>query len=218
MPWRDLLTAAGDARLPAEAAKSELLTELASTPFSSCLCLRGPERDGVARAGTRRSVGLSVLVDDVAWSGVAAALQADSRSPVCQRHWGELSLCECFLTISQQWSGLFEHGSVRRDRAHASCIATRLVAGCNAMWLLSSSGQVTCLSGTLGRALSLRVISDHISAVALSFRARIGALGPCTCQLHSYEASGRLQCNVATPTFRKVLLSVRDTGASSLCE
>ena len=46
--------------------------------------------------------------------------------------------------------------------------------------------------------LSLRVFSDHISAVERSFRARIGASGPCTCCLHSYKASGKLQCNVAT--------------------
>ena len=56
----------------------------------------------------------------------------------------ELSL-RCFLTVSQQWSGLFEHGSVRRDRAHAVCTATRLVAVWDAMWRPSSSGWVTFL-------------------------------------------------------------------------
>ena len=63
------------------------------------------------------------------------------------------SLCECFLTISQQWSGLFEHGSVRRDHAHAVCTATRLVAACDAMWRPSSSCWVTCLSETLWSSL-----------------------------------------------------------------
>ena len=47
-------------------------------------------------------------------------------------------------------------------------------------------------------ALSWRLFSDHSSAVVLSFRARIRASGPCTCCLHSYKASGKLQCNVAT--------------------
>ena len=31
-----------------------------------------------------------------------------------------------FLSISQQSSGLFEHGSMRRDRAHAVCTAARM--------------------------------------------------------------------------------------------
>ena len=101
------------------------------------------------------------------------------------------SLCECFLTISQQWSGLVEHGSVLWDRAHAVCTATRLVAACHEMWRPSSSGRVY-LSVRDTVELSLRVFSDHISAVERSFRARIGASGPCTCCLHSYKASGRL--------------------------
>ena len=59
------------------------------------------------------------------------------------------SIFECFLTIFQQASGLFEHGSVRRDRAHAVCIATRLAAVCDAMWRPSPSDRVTGLSETL---------------------------------------------------------------------
>ena len=59
------------------------------------------------------------------------------------------ALSECFLTISQQWCGSFdtrfEHSWMCRDRAHAVCIATRLVAGCDAMWRPSSSGLVSCL-------------------------------------------------------------------------
>ena len=49
---------------------------------------------------------------------------------------------ECFLTISQRSSGLFEHGSVSRDRAHAVCTAVRLVAGCDAMWRPSGGKNV----------------------------------------------------------------------------
>ena len=64
--------------------------------------------------------------------------------------------------------------------------------------------------------LSLRVFSDHISAVERSFRARVDALGPCTCCLHSYKASGCLRCNVATLIFRLGLLSVRDCVKLSL--
>ena len=64
--------------------------------------------------------------------------------------------------------------------------------------------------------LSLRVFSDRISAVERSFRARIGAWESFTCQLLSYKASGRLQCNVETLIFRQGLLSVRDTVELSL--
>ena len=64
--------------------------------------------------------------------------------------------------------------------------------------------------------LALQVISDQISAVERSFGARIGVPGPRTFQLHSYEASGRLQCNVATLIFMAGLLSVRDTVELSL--
>ena len=46
------------------------------------------------------------------------------------------------LTISQQSRGLFEHGWVRRDRAQAVCTATRLVAGCGAMWQPSPSSGI----------------------------------------------------------------------------
>ena len=61
------------------------------------------------------------------------------------------------------------------------------------------------------------VFSGHISAVERSFRARIGASGPCTCCLHSYKASGCLRCNVSTLISRPGLLSVRDT-VEALCK
>ena len=83
------------------------------------------------------------------------------------RDTGASSLCECFLTISKQWSGFSEHGSVRRDRAYVVCIATRLVAGCNASWLLSSSGLVTCLSETLASSLSASDFSPYLSSGAV---------------------------------------------------
>ena len=61
------------------------------------------------------------------------------------------------------------------------------------------------------------MFSDHTSAIVLSFRARIGASGPRTCRLHSYEASGRLQCSVATLIVRTGLLFVC-YAAEALCE
>ena len=101
------------------------------------------------------------------------------------------ALCKCFLAISQQWSGRFRHGSVRRDRARASCTATRLVAGRGHLLI--------CGHGHLfdGDTVELfpRVFSEHIPAVVLSFRARIGASGPSTCSRHSYKAGPG--CNLA---------------------
>ena len=54
--------------------------------------------------------------------------------------------------------------------------------------------------------------SDRTSAIVLSSRARIGASGPFTCNLHSYEASGRLQCGVVPLIVRTRLLFVCNTA------
>ena len=132
-------------------------------------------------------------------------------SPVCQNT-VELSLQVISDHISAG-SGLFEHGSVRRDRAHAVCTATRLVAACDAMWRPSSLDRGSCMSETLWSSLC-----ECFLTIARQWRccqARIGASGPCTCYLHSYKASGCVGCNVATLIFMPGHLSVRDTGALS---
>ena len=83
------------------------------------------------------------------WAAAAEYLgDANSiKDTVTQTLWSSLwsSLCECCLSLAQQWCCLFEHGSGRRDRAHAVCIATRLVAGSDAIWRPSSSSRVSCL-------------------------------------------------------------------------
>ena len=70
-----------------------------------------------------------------------------------------------------EWSndGHFEHGSVSTDRCVGTVhmpIARRLVASCYAKGSLAVGDTVEH---------SLQVFFDHISAVELSFRARIGA-------------------------------------------
>ena len=104
------------------------------------------------------------------------------------------SLCECFLSISQQRSILFEHGSVRRDHAHAVCIATRLVAGCEGCHVATRIFRQGLMSvGEIVVAFCECFLT--IAQFGASRRRdwpRVGAMGPCICHLLSYKASGRL--------------------------
>ena len=105
---------------------------------------------------------------------------------------------------------------MRRDRTHAVCIAS-----------YEASGRLQCSVATLIVRTGLLFVCYAAEALCecfltipqqwhCQFRARIGASGPRTCRLHSYEASGRLQCSVATLIVRTGLLFVC-YAAEALC-
>ena len=97
------------------------------------------------------------------------------------------SLCDLISAVERSFRARIGESGPCTCRQHGYKASGTL--GCNVATLIFRAGHLPVRDTV---ELSLLVFPEHISAVERSFRAQIGLLGPCTCCLHSYKASGSL--------------------------